>query len=96
MREAREQLAPVTPDLLDEAAREARDRLHCRGCRPAPRFRADVYAEAIMRLVEAGRREGEDFHDAYLRVRERPTATLAALVLVHREQFGRARRGIVH
>ena len=49
-----------------------------------------------MRLVEDGRREGEDFYDAYRRVRERPSPPLAALVLIHREQFGRERRAVVH
>ncbi len=55
-----------------------------------------AYAEAIMRLVEDGRREGEDFYDTYVRIRARPTATLAALTLIHREQFGRERRPVVH
>ncbi len=83
-------------DLLDEAAREAHDRLHCAGYRPAPAHRADVYASAVMRLVEDGRREGEGFYDAYLRVREGPSPTVVALVLIHREQFGRERRPAMH
>ncbi len=82
--------------IFDEATREARDRLHRTGSLPAPRLRAHIYARAIMRLVEVRRREGEDLHDAYLRMREQPTATLAALVLIHREQFGRERRSAVH
>ena len=86
----------MTGDLLDRATREARQRLHCAGRRPPPRLRADVYARAVMRVVEAGRREGEDFYDAYRRVREQPTATLTALVLIHRDQFGRERRAVVH
>ena len=49
-----------------------------------------------MRLVEAGCREGEDLHEAYLRMRREPTAPLAALVLIHCEQFGRERRPVVH
>ena len=86
----------MTGDLLDEAAREARERLHCAGSPPAPLLHAHVYAEAIMRLVEVGLREGEDFYKAYCRVRERPSVTLTALVLIHREQFGRERRPVVH
>ncbi len=43
-----------------------------------------------------GRRESEDFYDAYLRVRKRPSATVVALVLIHRDQFGRERRLVVH
>ena len=84
----------MTADVLDEATREARERLHRPG--RSPRRRARVYAGAVMRLVEVGRREGEDFYDAYRRMRERPTARLAALVLIHREQFGRERRAVVH
>ncbi len=49
-----------------------------------------------MRLVEVERRDGEDFYEAYRRVRERPSATMAALVLIHREQFARERRPVVH
>ncbi len=86
----------MTGDLLDAATREARDRLHGTGSLPAPRLRAQVYARAIMHLVEVGRCQGEDFYDAYRRVRERPTATLAALVLIHRDQFERERRPVVH
>ena len=86
----------MTGDLLDEATREARDRLHCTGPRPAPRLRAHLYAEAIMRLVEDGRREAEDHHDAYLRMRRQPSPTFAALTLIHRDQFGRERRPVVH
>ncbi|MEE9606306.1 MAG: hypothetical protein V3U03_01100 [Myxococcota bacterium] len=86
----------MTSDLLDEATREARERLIHTGDLPAPRLWAHVYAEAIMRLVEVGRCRGEDFYDAYRRVRERPTATLAALVLIHRDQFGREHRPVVH
>ena len=84
----------MTGDLLNEATREARDRLHCTGLLPAPRLRAHVYAEAIMRLVEVGRREVEDFYDAYRRVREQPSAMVVALVLIHREQLGRERRPV--
>ncbi len=51
---------------------------------------------AELGLVEAGRREGEDHYDAYLRMRHEPTATLAALVLILREQFSRERRPAVH
>ena len=49
-----------------------------------------------MRLVEAGRREGEDLHDAYHRMRHGPTPALAALTLIHREQFTRERRPVTH
>ena len=86
----------MTGDLLDSATREAIARAQCTGSLPTPRYDAHVYAEAVMRLVEAGRRDGEDPHDAYLRMRHQPTATLAALVLIHREQFGRERRPVVH
>ena len=86
----------MTPNVFDEATREARDRLQCTADRPPPRFQAHVYARAIMRLVEVDRREGEDLHDAYVRMREQPGATLVALVLIHREQFGRERRTVVH
>ena len=86
----------MTPHLFDEATREARERLHCAVRPTRPRLRAHVYAEAIMRVVEVGRREGEDFYDAYRRVREQPTATLTALVLIHCEQFGRERRAVMH
>ncbi len=86
----------MTPDLLDEATCEARERLHRTGRRPPPRLRADVYAEAVMRMVEVARREGEDFYKAYRRVRERPSVTLTALVLIHRAQFGRERRALTH
>ena len=49
-----------------------------------------------MRLVEVGRCQGEDFYYAYRRVRERPSVTLTALVLIHRDQFGRERPPVVH
>ena len=86
----------MTGDLLDRATREAVARARCTGPLPAPRCRAQVYAEAVMRLVEAGRREGEDLHDAYLRMRHQPTATLAAVLAIRREQLGRERRPVVH
>ena len=83
-------------DVLDEATREARDRLHCTGSLPAPTHRAEVYARAVMQVVEIVRGEGEDFYDAYLRVRGRPSLTVVALVLTHRDQFGRERRALMH
>ena len=86
----------MTGDLLDRATREAILRASCRGPVPAPRYDARVYADAVMCLVEAGCRGGEDLHDAYLRMRDQPTAALAALVLVHREQLGRARPPVMH
>ncbi len=48
----------------------------------------------IMRLVGDGRREGEDFYDPYHRAHH--SAVFAALVLIHREQFGRERRELGH
>ncbi len=86
----------MTGGLLDRATREALARAQCAGPLPAPRYRAQVYAEAVMRLVEDGRRGGEDFYVAYRRVRERPSVTLTALVLIHRDQFGRERRAVMH
>jgi hypothetical protein len=86
----------VRLDLFDEATREARDRLHCTASQPPPSFRAHVYARAIMRLVEDDRGDCEKFYDAYLRVRGHPTATLVALVLIHREQFGREHLSLMH
>ncbi len=86
----------MTRDLFDLATREARVRLYRPGRGAGPRFRAHVYAKAIMRLVEAGRRQDENFYDAYCRVREQPSGTLAALVLIHREQFGRERPAVMH
>ena len=46
-------------DLLDKATREAIARAQYTGGPPPPRRRAQVYADAIMQLVEAGRRELE-------------------------------------
>ena len=50
----------------------------------------------MSRTPTVGRREGEDFYDAYLRMRDRPTSTFAALVLIHRAQFGHERRPVMH
>ena len=86
----------MTGDLLDMANREARDRLHCAGRPARPRLRAYIYARAIMRLVEVGRCEGEDFYDAYRRVRARPCVTVVALLLTYRDQFERERRALMH
>ena len=49
----------MTGDLLDRATCEAVARAHYTGPPPPPRYQAQVYADAVMRLVEAGRREGE-------------------------------------
>ena len=86
----------MTPDLFDMATREAIARARCTGSVLAPRYYAHVYAKAVMRLVEVGRRQDENFYDAYRRAREQPTATLVALMLIHREQFARERRAVMH
>ena len=87
----------MTADLLDRATREAVARVaQCTGSLPAPRYHARVYAGAIMRVVEVGRREGEAFYDAYRRVRAQPSVTVVALVLIHRDQFERESRVLMH
>ena len=86
----------MTGGLLDRATREAILRASRTGSVPAPRYDAQVYAEAVLRLVEEGCRGGEDLHEAYLRMRRESTPPLAALVLIHREQHGRERRALMH